>query len=677
MNLNEEQYAACNAALGYNLVIASAGTGKTSTIVGRIATLIERGIKPSEILLLTFTNKASHEMIERVAKIFDKTVANKIEAGTFHSVAYRYLREHKKITLKQPRELKILFKSIYDRRQFNHDKSPYSYQYLYDSYSLYKNSSLHKSYSEWLVDKNSEQLEFVDIYEDIFDEFQRLKADYSYADYNDLLILYREELHKMRLDGKIPYIEVLCDEYQDTNPLQDSIIQAISPQSLFCVGDYDQSIYAFNGADINIITNFTKSYANSNVFSLSKNYRSSKYILELANKVISNNVRIYPKKLEVIKSGAANIPSVLQYQDVFSQYNGIAKRIHELHDKDGLPYNNFAIIYRNNISADGFQAALRTLNIGSRRRGSGSFFDSKEVEFLLCLCGVIAHERDMMGYIHILSHAKGIGNSVAKDIFEALIILGNGNCRQGLFYPDNSKECYPHKVINSGVGLFDDFFKKDECSRFNAFLHKDFHSHPLFRHPKIEQHAAIFFNDFFIAYKENYGINTPKILLQNLIQTTLYQNYMESLLLSRSKTKDGKQDPLLYEDSKKRLLSRLNILCKVSENYTNLHTFLNAMMLGGNEISEEDGVNLLSVHASKGLEFSCVFVVDLMEGRFPNNKLASRSGSIEEERRLFYVALTRAKDYLYLSYAKQDNKTEYKPSLFLFEGGLLKQEDFE
>ncbi len=676
INLNEEQHRACNAELGYNLVIASAGTGKTSTIVGRIATLIKRGIQPHEILLLTFTNKASHEMIERVGKIFDKTMANKIEAGTFHSVAYRYLREHKQITLKQPRELKILFKSIYDRRQFRFDKSPYSYQYLYDSYSLYQNSSLHQSYQEWLIDKNAEQLEFVEIYEDIFDEFQQLKADYAYADYNDLLLLYREELSKMRNEGKIPYVEVLCDEYQDTNPLQDSIIRAIAPKSLFCVGDYDQSIYAFNGADISIITNFVQNYPNANVFSLSKNYRSSKYILELANKVIANNPRIYPKQLEVIKSGVAHIPSVLQYPDMFAQYNGIAKRIQEMHETEGLAYSDFAIIYRNNISADGLQAALRTLNIGSRRKGSGSFFDSKEIEFLLCLCSVLTNERDMMSYIHIFSHAKGIGNSIAKDIFEALIILGNGNCKQGLLKPDSSKECYPRKATNSGVGLFDDFFRKEECSRFNAILHKAFHSHPLFGHPKIEQEAAKFFNDFFIAYRENNGINTPKTLLQNLIQTPFYQNYIESLLRERAKNKDGKQDSLLYEDSKKRLISRLNILHKISENYTNLHTFLNAMVLGGSEISEENGVNLLSVHASKGLEFPCVFVVDLMDGRFPNHKLAARGGSIDEERRLFYVALTRAKEYLYLSYARQDNKTEYKPSIFLFEGGLLRQEDF-
>ena len=151
MNLNVEQSIACNAELGHNLIIASAGTGKTSTIVGRIAKLLERQIKPEEILLLTFTNKASHEMISRVAKIFGNQIANKIEAGTFHSVAYRYLKKHTKIALKQPRELKILFKSIYDRRSFGFDKKPYSYQYLYESYSLFRNSVVNKNYYDWLI----------------------------------------------------------------------------------------------------------------------------------------------------------------------------------------------------------------------------------------------------------------------------------------------------------------------------------------------------------------------------------------------------------------------------------------------------------------------------------------------------------------------------------------------
>ncbi|RDU62484.1 ATP-dependent DNA helicase [Helicobacter didelphidarum] len=678
-NLNSEQYMAANAPLGHNLVIASAGTGKTSTIVGRIATLLQRGIQPSEILLLTFTNKASHEMIGRIANIFGTTIANKIEAGTFHSVAYRYLRTHRHILLKQPRELKILFKSIYDRYHFNTEKTPYSYQYLYESYSLYKNSTLTKTYSDWLADKNAEQLEFVEIYEHIFDEFAELKRNYGYADYNDLLIFYREELTLLREKDEMPYIEVLCDEYQDTNPLQDSIIRAIAPKSLFCVGDYDQSIYAFNGADINIITNFTQNYEHAQVFSLSKNYRSSKYILELANRVIANNPRIYAKQLEVVKTNQAHLPSLLQYPDLFQQYNGIAKKIQEIHNTLNLAYSDFAIIYRNNSSADGLEASLKSLGIASKRKGSTNFFEAKEIEFLLCLCNILTNSRDMMSYIHVFSHAKGIGNSIAKDIFEALLILGHGDCKQGLLMPDTTQECYPRKTSNGGIGLFDDFFRKEEAGRFNNFLHNDFKSHPLLQHYKIHKEAVEFLNDFFIAYKENIGTNSPQILLRNLTQTRFYIKYLESLLHERSKTKDGKIDSALYDIKKQQAESRLSILYNLSKNYKDLRSFLNAMVLGSSEFAEGNGVNLLSVHASKGLEFTCVFVVDLMEGRFPNHKLASKAGSIEEERRLFYVALTRAKEYLYLSFALNDSlkNSEYKPSIFLFEGKLLDEKDFQ
>ncbi len=678
MNLNVEQNIACDAELGHNLIIASAGTGKTSTIVGRIAKLLERQIKPEEILLLTFTNKASHEMISRVAKIFGNQIANKIEAGTFHSVAYRYLKKHTKIALKQPRELKILFKSIYDRRSFGFDKKPYSYQYLYESYSLFRNSVVNKNYYDWLMDKNAEQLEFVEIYEGIFEEFENLKQEYGYADYNDLLIHYRDALKQAENNKKIPYVEVLCDEYQDTNPLQDSIIQAMNPKSLFCVGDYDQSIYAFNGADISIITNFTKNYPHAKVFSLSKNYRSTKYILELANKVIANNPRIYPKNLEVVKNGIAHIPAVLQYGDLFAQYNGIAKKIQDMQQRYDLQYHDFAIIYRNNSSADGLQASLKALGINSKRKGSASFFDKKDIEFLLYLCNTLINPRDMMSYIHILSHAKGIGNSIAKDIFEALMILGDNDCKKGLLYPDINKECYPKKTHNSGAGLFDDFFRKEERGRFNALLHKDFQSHPIFEHYKIQKEAAIFFNDFFIAYKENLHIDTPQVALKQLMQTDLYKKYIESLCKERARTKDGSIDIKQYEDTKQRIHDRLSILQNLSKNYKDLRSFLNAMTLGSNEFGQGDGVNLLSVHASKGLEFDCVFVVDLMDGRFPNHKLASKSGGIEEERRLFYVALTRAREHLYLSFALQDStrSSGYKPSTFLFEAELLCEDDF-
>ncbi|RDU73146.1 ATP-dependent helicase [Helicobacter aurati] len=678
MNLNHEQQLACNAPLGYNLVIASAGTGKTSTIVGRIAHLLQQDIRPEQILLLTFTNKAANEMITRVATMFGKDVADKIESGTFHSVAYRYLKACKPIVLKQHRELKILFKSIYERRFFGRDKMPYSYQYLYESYGLFHNTTVNGSYRDWLQQKNVEQLEFIEIYEDIFAEFNKLKRSYGYVDYNDLLILYREELKQLADDDSIPYIEVLCDEYQDTNPLQDSLLRTINPKSLFCVGDYDQSIYAFNGADIKIITNFMQNYANAKVFSLSKNYRSTRYILQLANKVISNNPRIYPKVLEVVKTGHAHTPVLLQYNDLFAQYSGIARQIQKLHHR-GVAYDSIAIIYRNNASADGIQAGLRALNINSKRKGSTSFFDSKEIEFLLCLCGVLANTKDMMSYIHIFSHAKGIGNSIAKDLFEALMIVGDGDCKKGLLQPNKQKECYRMRANNSGVGLFDEFFRKEERSRFDSILHPDFRSHPLLEHYRITKEAAVFLNDFFVAYQRNCTTYNPSLLLSNLIDSHFYQKYLQTLLKERAKDKEGKVDTLLLESTKKRIDSKLAILHNISKNYKDLQGFLNAMVLGSSEMGEGAGVNLLSVHASKGLEFSCVFLVDLMDGRFPNHKLVSKGGSIEEERRLFYVACTRAKDLLYLSFALQDMREQrhYKPSVFLFEAELLKEGDYD
>lgn len=690
-NLNEEQQAACNAPLGRNLVIASAGTGKTSTIVGRICVLLERGIKPSEILLLTFTNKAASEMISRVASIFSKEIASEINAGTFHSIAYRYLRENNSALLKQPRELKILFKSVYDKFDFTRidgvdsiesnelksskkdsKNSQYSYQYLYDIFSLYQNSTTSKDFATWLKDKNEAQMQYVDTYMYIFDEFNALKREYGYADYNDLLILYKEALSALQKQNKIPYIEVLCDEFQDTNALQDSILKAINPKSLFCVGDYDQSIYAFNGADISIITNFKNEYPNASIFTLSKNYRSTRHILDLANKVIANNPRIYPKSLEVINTKSAHKPRVLEYNDLYLQYSSIARIIFDIQTKNIAPLDEIAIIYRNNSSADGLEVSLKSLGIASKRKGSTNFFDTKEIEFLLCLCSILASTRDMMSYIHIFSHAKGIGNSTAKEIYDALKILGNGSVKDGILHPDSKIECYKRSASNSAVGLFGDFFVTQERGRFDSILNDDFKSHPLLSHHKINMESAIFFNDFYEVYRQNIGTKNPSELLSNLIKSKFYARFLESVINARAKNKDGSIDSVLLETKKTQSQQRIAILHNLSKNYKDLHSFLNAMMLGSSELAQGEGVNLLSIHASKGLEFKCVFVVDLMEGRFPNHKLVSKGGSLQEERRLFYVAATRAKEYLFLSYALNDNNkdVQYAPSIFLKEANI-------
>ncbi len=668
LQLNPEQLKAAKALKGYNLVIASAGTGKTSTIVGRILYLLDNGIKPEEILLLTFTNKASNEMIARVAK-YSKS-SSKIEAGTFHAVAYRYLKEHyPNLSLKQPKELKKLLESIVDTKNAltDDDKKPYTSQHLYALYSLYTNALKQEDFSAWLSNKNPEHTPYATFYENILDEFENTKKKHNYIDYNDLLLLFKQAM----LERPSPYKEVLCDEFQDTNPLQESILDAINPPSLFCVGDYDQSIYAFNGADISIISNFTQKYKNAQVFTLTKNYRSSKEILDLANQVIQRNERIYPKNLEVVKSGHFNKPALLNYNDNIAQCQDIAKRI--------VMRKNFkevAVIFRNNASADQLEAALRSHNVPSKRKGSASFFESKEVALALDICALIFNPKDIMAAIHVLSHISDIGSNTAKDIHEALMLLGNGDLKLALIQPDKEAKIYTKKKEITSMGLFEEIFALENSSRFNSVIDKAFHSHPVLMHPKISFNGAKMLSDFFILYTKA-PTHSPSALIKHILESAFFQTFKTRLLKERSKNKDGSYNEFKKLQAQKRFNEKMDLLSSLAKNYQNLGRFLNGTLIGSSEATQGEGVNLLSVHASKGLEFKDVYIIDLMEGRFPNHKLMNTGGGIEEERRLFYVAITRAKENLWLSYAKNELREnakpkEHKPSVFLYEAGLLK-----
>ncbi len=670
LQLNPEQLKAAKALKGYNLVIASAGTGKTSTIVGRILYLLDNGIRPEEILLLTFTNKASNEMIARVAKYSQSS--SKIEAGTFHAVAYRYLKEHyPNLSLKQPKELKKLLESIVDTKNAltDDDKKPYTSQHLYALYSLYTNALKQEDFSAWLSHKNPEHTPYAAFYENILDEFENTKKKHNYIDYNDLLLLFKQAM----LERPSPYKEVLCDEFQDTNPLQESILDAINPPSLFCVGDYDQSIYAFNGADISIISNFTQKYKNAQVFTLTKNYRSSKEILDLANQVIQRNERIYPKNLEVVKSGHFNKPVLLNYNDNIAQCQDIAKRI--------VMRKNFkevAVIFRNNASADQLEAALRSYNVPSKRKGSASFFESKEVALALDICALIFNPKDIMAAIHVLSHISDIGSNTAKDIHEALMLLGNGDLKLALIQPDKEAKIYTKKKEITSMGLFEEIFALENSSRFNSVIDKAFHSHPVLMHPKISLNGAKMLSDFFILYTKA-PTHSPSALIKHILESAFFQTFKTRLLKERSKNKDGSYNEFKKLQAQKRFHEKMDLLSSLAKNYQNLGRFLNGTLIGSSEATQGEGVNLLSVHASKGLEFKDVYIIDLMEGRFPNHKLMNTGGGIEEERRLFYVAITRAKENLWLSYAKNELREnakpkEHKPSVFLYEAGLLKSD---
>ena len=673
--LNEQQLSAATAPFGHNLIIASAGTGKTSTIVGRLGYLLSQGVQPHEILLLTFTNKAAAEMIERVAQYFGNDIAGKIDAGTFHAVSYRWLKkEDRRVVLKQQRELKTLFRSVHDKRSFLHlgnDVIPYGGNYLYDLYSFYQNTEMTLDFEAWINQHQGEHHVYAMIYADIVDEFEALKLQYGFLNFNDLLIKMRQ----MCKTKSLGYKEVLVDEYQDTNALQGTLIDAIDPDSLFCVGDYDQSIYAFNGADISIIGSFSQKFTDAQIFTLNKNYRSTIPILSLANKVISYNERIYPKALEFTRTAEAKAPRLITYDELFDQYHGIASMIGEsLTQRDEI-----AVIFRNNSSADGIEVALKELGIACRRKGGTSFFDSKEIKVLLDLYTLLINESDMMAFIHLFEYAKGVGTSMAKEIYTAFKTIGSGSLFYGLYAPDISiHNPFEKRVLNHQLGLFDDFLELGAIGRFAKLgFEEKFLKNPVLKHPKLTKEGAQFLHQFYQLFRDLKGVAKPKSVVQKMASSELYKNITSHLAQKRAQQKDGSIDEKLEEESKIRIKRKAVLLEELSTPYKEHERFLNAMILGSQDLTQGEGVHLLSIHASKGLEYQEVYVIDLMDGRFPNRKLMSRGGSIEEERRLFYVSVTRAKDILYLSYAKYDKikKIDFVASQFLYEAGLINMDE--
>ena len=673
--LNEEQYKAATSTANQNLIIASAGTGKTSTIVGRIAYLLASGVSPQEILLLTFTNKAAAEMVARVAEYFGADVAKKIDAGTFHAVSYRWLKKRdKRVVLKQQRELKTLFRSVFEKRSFMHidaDVQPYGGNHLYDLYSYYQNTELENNFESWLLQNYPEHELFALIYADVVDEFEALKKEYGFLNFNDLLLEFRA----MAKDTELGYKEVLVDEYQDTNALQGTLIDVMNPPSLFCVGDYDQSIYAFNGADITIIGSFTKKYPDAVVHTLTKNYRSSKPILSLANKVIEINERIYPKKLEVTRTDITEPPKLLAFDELFDQYHGVADKI----SQSTTAREEIAVIFRNNSSADGIEVGLRELNINCKRKGGTSFFDSREVKAVLDLYTLLINESDMMAFIHLFEFARGIGSAMAKELYIAFKALGQGSIFYGLYAPDESlKNPFEKRKLNHQLGLFDDFLELGAVGKYAKLgFEAKFMKNPILKHPKLTKESATFLHNFYLLFRDLKGIKQPKTIVRKIATSELFKYISDYLSTKRATLKDGSIDEKQKEESQVRISRKMLLLQELANPYNEHERFLNAMILGSSDLTQGEGVNLLSVHASKGLEYKEVYVVDLMDGRFPNRKLMQRGGSLDEERRLFYVAVTRAKDILYLSFAKYDKmkKQNFLPSQFLYEAGLVAKDE--
>ena len=470
---------------------------------------------------------------------------------------------------------------------------------------------------------------------------------------------------------KYNFDEILVDEYQDINTLQGSLIDAFDSKSLFCVGDYDQSIYAFNGADINIIGGFKDRFKDAKIFTLNKNYRSSKNILALANKVITNNERLYPKELIVTKEQKEEkVPKLMIFNELFEQYQGVAKIILTC----GINLEDIAIIFRNNSSADGIEMALREVGISCNRKGSISFFDSLEIKAFNSFLSLILNPKDIMSFIHLLEYSKGIGSVLAKDIFDSLLKLGNGSLINGFLNPNKDINLKKENVKNYQLGLFDDIDELFSEKRFN--LKSEFNEHPILKLSKINEECAKNLEQIYIFIKSCQNFYESKTIINFILENDFFKQICDFLATKRSTNKAGHLDQNKKNESIEKIQTKINMLKEFSKNYSDIYKYYNFLTLGSGEISSGKGVNLLSVHASKGLEFELVFIVDLAQNRFPNQKLISMGGSLEEERRLFYVGVTRAKEMLYLSYAKYDKnkKIHYKPSCFLIEANMCKEE---
>jgi len=278
----------------------------------------------------------------------------------------------------------------------------------------------------------------------------------------------------------------------------------------------------------------------------------------------------------------------------------------------------------------------------------------------------------MMAFIHIFEYASGVGSALSKEFYQCFVHFGKGSFTQGVLYPSINELPKLNPTKNIQLGLFDDDFEIGSATRFKHMqLPQHIYTHPLLKHPKITQDGVRFFELFYTLFEELHTQNNPYFAIRSTISSKLYHKVVDILSTQRARLKNGEIDEDKKNNSKDRIMRKANLLINLASNYRELSRFVNAMVLGGGELSQGEGVNLLTVHASKGLEFSEVYVVDLVEGRFPNHKMMS---SLEEERRLFYVAVTRAKERLYLSFAKYDKhkKTDYKPSIFLYEAGLLK-----
>ncbi|MHA1192296.1 MAG: ATP-dependent helicase [Promethearchaeota archaeon] len=610
--LNEEQLNIVNNLNGPMLVIAGAGSGKTRTIVYAVAKLLVSGVKPSEIMLVTFTNKAASEMIERVEQLLGKRPKG-IWAGTFHSIANRFLRKYARslglkpnFTIMDETDARGLIKLSRDQVDINELDERFPTAAMVKSilsYSINCNKTI-KEIIEWKYPQFDNDKLILKLRE-VFKIYAKKKADDSLVDFDDMLVFWNRLLEERNVAQLIArrIRHVLVDEYQDTNFIQDEIIKKIVQQNpdhnVMAVGDDAQSIYAFRGANFQNIMNFGKNYQDCKKYAITFNYRSIPQILGLANDSINHNKKQFKKQMRATREDGIK-PFQVDIDDDKSQARFIANEVLKLRSEGGYDLHDMAILVRAGHHSFKIELELQRKNIPYEVRAGVAFFEKAHIKDAISYLRIFENSYDEISWSRIFSMIPGIGTKSGSKIFAEII-----------------KTEDPINLMTK-----EDFYSvKLKGSRISQQGKKN-----LIAHVKKLVNLT--------EYKD------PSKLVLHLIK--ILEGYMKT---KYDNWQDRIEDLKQFSVYAKNYKSIRKLLENLSLNGSNIES---KTVIAGNEINEEKPLIISTIHRAKGLEWRVVFIPMLIQDQFPSSKVGNDPDALEEERRTFYVAVTRAKDQLYL-----------------------------
>lgn len=619
--LDKAQLEAVTCCNGPTLILAGAGSGKTRVLTYKIAYLLHQGVQPWQILVLTFTNKAAREMNERIAKLVDNEVTKQLWSGTFHSLFGRILRfeaQHigytSNFTIYDQSDAQSLINTIVKEMEL--DTKVYKPSAVLSRISAAKNRLvMPEDYRADSVQRKSDMLANMPEIYAIYERYKNRCRLANAMDFDDLLVeTYR--LFRAREDIRLRYQQrftyILVDEYQDTNYVQHQIIsQLTTPEScISVVGDDAQSIYGFRGARIENILNFTRQYPTAKVIKLECNYRSTGMIVGAANAIISHNQHQIPKNVYSNSGEGSALQLFATASDKDESYK-VAAEINKLKRQKGVPYNDIAILYRTNAQSRSFEDAFRLQGIPYRIYGGLSFYQRKEVKDLLAYLRLIANPNDEEAFKRIVNYPRrGIGDTSINKLKMAAI---------------------EHSLPLLYVAMHPE---EGELSLSAATLKRirDFAS-SIARYKELSEQGISVCE---LAKKIVFDEGIHKDLEGEGIEGVAKMQNLEELIGAMAEMETEQREEQGIEH-----LTLTDYLAKVS-----------LLTDADQKDDNEPRVTLMTVHAAKGLEFEAVFVTGMEEGLFPAESARFSGKEVEEERRLFYVAVTRAKRYCFLSYAK-------------------------